>query len=138
MSTFGKFLMVAALVTISACTDAGRFGGFGDGSSGSAGVVPGSANDPTSPAYFSQTIGDRVLFPVDQSTLSAEAQLVLEGQAQWLLANTDYSAVIEGHADQQIEGIRFNGSQGGRDLLEKGNRTVSDANDMVSSAQASI
>lgn len=101
MSTFGKFLMVAALVTISACTDAGRFGGFGDGSSGSAGVVPGSANDPTSPAYFSQTIGDRVLFPVDQSTLSAEAQLVLEGQAQWLLANTDYSAVIEGHADEQ-------------------------------------
>jgi peptidoglycan-associated lipoprotein len=34
----------------------------------------GSPSDPTSPAYFNQTIGDRVLFAVDQSTLTPEAR----------------------------------------------------------------
>jgi peptidoglycan-associated lipoprotein len=58
-------------------------------------------SDPRSPAYFQQAIGDRVLFEVDQSTLTATATSVLDGQAQWLMRNTDYSAVIEGHADEQ-------------------------------------
>ena len=59
------------------------------------------ASDPASPAYFRQTVGDRVLFAVDQSTLSPEARATLDGQAAWLLANPDYLAVIEGHADEQ-------------------------------------
>ena len=103
MSTFTKILMVGALLIISACTNAGRFGSDGGGgsASGAGGIVPGSANDPRSPAYFSQTIGDRVLFQVDQSTLTQEAQAVLDAQAQWLGTNTDYTAVIEGHADEQ-------------------------------------
>lgn len=105
MSIFGKILMVGALLIVTACTNAGRFGddtgaGVG-GASGSGAIVPGSANDPTSPAYFNQTVGDRVLFEVDQSTLTAQGQSVLEGQAKWLLTNTDYTAVIEGHADEQ-------------------------------------
>ena len=58
-------------------------------------------SDPTSPAYFNANIGDRVLFAVDQSTLSAGAQDVLAGQAQWLMANGEYTALIEGHADEQ-------------------------------------
>jgi peptidoglycan-associated lipoprotein len=58
-------------------------------------------SDPTSPAYFQQAIGDRVLFAVDQSTLSPAAQATLDRQAGWLIANRDYTAVIEGHADEQ-------------------------------------
>ena len=42
-----------------------------------------------------------MLFAVDQSTLSSEAQATLEGQAQWLMTNRDFTAVIEGHADEQ-------------------------------------
>ena len=42
-----------------------------------------------------------MLFAVDQSTLSPQAQTILQGQAEWLLANTDYTATIEGHADEQ-------------------------------------
>ena len=61
----------------------------------------GSASDPASPAYFNETIGDRVFFAVDQSTLSPVAIAVLDGQARWLLANASYLAVIEGHADEQ-------------------------------------
>jgi peptidoglycan-associated lipoprotein len=52
-------------------------------------------------AYFQQTIGDRVLFVVDQSTLSPEATGILDGQANWLLQNTQYVVTIEGHADEQ-------------------------------------
>ena len=40
-------------------------------------------------------------FVVDQSNLSPEAQTTLDGQAQWLMANPEFNAVIEGHADEQ-------------------------------------
>ena len=100
-----KFLIAAgAVAALGACTDAGRFGagaGNGAGAPGSGAIVPGSANDPTSPAYFAQTVGDRVLFEVDQSTLTQAAQGVLNAQAKWLIDNTDFAAVIEGHADEQ-------------------------------------
>jgi peptidoglycan-associated lipoprotein len=59
------------------------------------------ASDPNSPAYFNQTIGDRVLFAVDQSTLTPEAQAVLRQQAVWLMNNPSYTAIVEGHADEQ-------------------------------------
>jgi len=87
------------MLAISACTGADRFGG-GAGA-GSGGALAGSIDDPTSPAYFSQAIGDRVLFPVDQSNLSLEAMAVLDGQSDWLTQNGEYSALIEGHADEQ-------------------------------------
>jgi peptidoglycan-associated lipoprotein len=58
-------------------------------------------NDPSSPAYFNQVVGDRVLFPVDQWTLSDEARGTLVGQARWLNTNSGYTAIIEGHADER-------------------------------------
>jgi len=99
------FLVLAGLA-LSACTNANRFDNPSDipentVALNNSGIIPGSANDPSSPAYFSQTIGDRVLFPVDQSSLTTQAQIVLDGQAQWLMLNADYLAVIEGHADEQ-------------------------------------
>lgn len=104
-----KFLILTLIVgalAISGCTRPDRFGGAGagggaggDGIAGSA--LPGSAGDPTSPAYFAQTIGDRVFFAVDQSSLSPTAMQVLDGQAQWLMSNPSYLIVIEGHADEQ-------------------------------------
>jgi len=95
------FLLIGALaLTACANTSAGRFGA-GGGGAGTANAALGSASDPASPAYFQQAIGDRVLFKVDESVLNAEAQLVLDGQAQWMLTNTEYAASIEGHADEQ-------------------------------------
>ena len=93
------------VVATAACTNPDRFGGGNGGAGSDAGGigagVAGSASDPTSPAYFSQAIGDRVLFAVDQSTITPEGRTILDGQAQWLLTNNDYRAVIEGHADEQ-------------------------------------
>lgn len=100
--------LLTAALALSACTDPARFGGADAGLANGAGVapintgvVPGSANDPTSSAYFQQAIGDRVLFEVDQSNLTPVGQATLDGQAGWLQQNSDYQAVIEGHADEQ-------------------------------------
>ena len=102
-----RLLALSALIFVTACSNPGRFGGFG-GFGGDGALDPNAAgngadpaSDPTSPAFFSQTIGDRVLFAVDQSTLSPEAQSILEQQAVWLMTNADYEAIIEGHADEQ-------------------------------------
>ncbi|MGJ8609947.1 MAG: peptidoglycan-associated lipoprotein Pal [Octadecabacter sp.] len=112
-----KHLLKAALVigvlTLSACTNADRFGtGNGDATDLNAnGGFPSSSDvnqtsldpsqNPSSPQFFSQTIGDRVLFEVDTSTLTAQGRATLDGQAGWLATNSDYLAVIEGHADEQ-------------------------------------
>ena len=106
MTYLARSLSLLAVLGLTACTDAGRFGkgdaGAGAGGAGTgSGVIEGSASDPKSPLYFQQTIGDRVLFEVDQHALGAEAKQVLDGQASWLTTNADYSAVIEGHADEQ-------------------------------------
>ncbi|MBN9888821.1 peptidoglycan-associated lipoprotein Pal [Salipiger abyssi] len=106
MTYLSKALIIAAALGLAACTNGDRFGGeagagYGAGAGANGGIVPGSANDPASPAYFSQTVGDRVFFAVDQSTLSPEARATLDAQAQWLMTNNDFLAVIEGHADEQ-------------------------------------
>ncbi|MEM7631883.1 MAG: peptidoglycan-associated lipoprotein Pal [Pseudomonadota bacterium] len=99
-------VMLCAALSVAACTNPDRFGSgdgatdpFANGAAG--GVVPGSAADPSSPAYFQQAVGDRVLFAVDQSTVSAAGRATLDAQAVWLLQNADFTAVIEGHADEQ-------------------------------------
>jgi len=98
-------LLIAALA-VSACTNPDRFGADGMNGAGSmapanGGMIPGSANDPSSTAYFQQAVGDRVLFEVNQSNLTPVGQATLDGQATWLITNTDYQAIIEGHADEQ-------------------------------------
>ncbi len=105
MRLSAKLTMLMAGLAVSACTNANRFDNGAvdlNAATGNAGgFVAGSASDPSSPAYFQQTIGDRVLFAVDQSTLSPSARATLDGQVQWLLTNADYNGVIEGHADEQ-------------------------------------
>jgi peptidoglycan-associated lipoprotein len=100
-----KALLIVGALALAACTNPDRFGGDGgalDPNAGvNTGVVAGSANDPSSAAYFQQAVGDRVLFAVDQSSLTAQGQATLDGQATWLTTNADYTAVIEGHADEQ-------------------------------------
>lgn len=82
-----------------ACTNT-ALNGSNDVDLNSAGVA-GSAADPSSVAYFQEAVGDRVLFEVDQSTLNETARTVLDAQALWLQQNADFTAVIEGHADEQ-------------------------------------
>ncbi len=107
MMNLTRGILLVSVLALAACTNPDRFdsagGAGGAGGVGGAGGIgaPGSASDPRSPAYFQQTIGDRVLFQVDQSTVTPEYQQVLNGQAEWLMTNTDYVAIVEGHADEQ-------------------------------------
>ncbi|EEB70761.1 OmpA/MotB [Ruegeria sp. R11] len=102
MSGLKKAFLVAALLGLAACSgnpwdDTDAYGGSGPG----AGIGAPGQLDPQSPAYFQQEVGDRVLFAVDQSTLSEAAKATLVGQARWLTSNPDYIVTIEGHADEQ-------------------------------------
>lgn len=113
-----KALMIVSALALSACRNPGGGDGFGAdgygangangtngmGGIGTDGVSSGALGDPSNPAsiaYFNQTVGDRVLFVVDQSTLTDEAKAILTGQAQWLASNPDYAIIVEGHADEQ-------------------------------------
>ena len=98
-------LVLCAALLVAGCAQSpfGR-GGAADTAgigAGATGIAPGSASDPTSVAYFRQSVGDRVLFLVDQSTLTPEGRAVLSAQAQWLQQNPQYAVTIEGHADEQ-------------------------------------
>lgn len=108
MKMMTKAMLVLLVMGTTACTRPDRFGGgvndgadagAGAGADANAGLT--GANDPTSPQFFAQTIGDRVLFEVDTSTLTAAGRATLDGQAGWLMTNSDYLAIVEGHADEQ-------------------------------------
>jgi len=104
-----KFAMLAcAVAAVAACSNAkndGMYGngsgGYGSGGYGSGSGTSGLPSDPHSAAYFQQAVGDRVWFAVDQQSLSDEARATLTAQADWLTKNPDFTAVIEGHADEQ-------------------------------------
>jgi peptidoglycan-associated lipoprotein len=84
-------------VTVPGSPDLGYSGADGmlgaDGAGGAyGGTLPGSS------------VSDRVLFAVDQTTLSAEAIGVLNQQIGWLNQNATVPILIEGHADERGTG----------------------------------
>ncbi|MDW4551056.1 peptidoglycan-associated lipoprotein Pal [Defluviimonas sp. D31] len=114
MYKVSSLLLLVGALALSACNNPDRYGaGSGAGGVGGAGGAGGygaggitagglgDPNDPNSLAYFQQRIGDRVLFAVDQSTLTAEAQATLASQAAWLNQHPTATAIVEGHADEQ-------------------------------------
>ncbi len=51
--------------------------------------------------FASAAVGDRIWFDTDSSEVNAKGQDVLNKQAQWLRQYSQYSASIEGHADER-------------------------------------
>lgn len=58
-------------------------------------IKPGSAED------FRVNVGDTVFFDVDQHTIRADAQGVLQKQAAWLQKYPTVKLMIEGHCDER-------------------------------------
>ena len=58
-------------------------------------AIPGSERD------FIVNVGDRIQFLVDQSTLTAQAQDILQRQAAWMKQYSQVSVQVEGHADER-------------------------------------
>ena len=74
------------------------------------GPPPGPAVDPNAgmndPAanrarFQRETMGDTVLFALDQSDLDTQARAILDSQAQWLVRNPTINVTVEGHADER-------------------------------------
>lgn len=101
MSLRATALILTAAMALSACAQGGLRGGDDAINLNGAQGAFGSVSDPGSIAYFNQIVGDRVLFAVDQSTIDASAMVVLDGQAEWLMTNPEFTALVEGHADEQ-------------------------------------
>ena len=97
-----KIAALGAVLALAACARPAQdmqvqdpYAGAGGPGGVNASVLPGSAE------YFKATVGDTVLFPLDQSALTPEARTTLANQAGWLNQNGGFSALIEGHADEQ-------------------------------------
>ncbi len=58
-------------------------------------LIPGSAED------FAEHYPDRVYYGFDRSDISAEAELVLQKQAEWLKKYPHMAVVLEGHCDER-------------------------------------
>lgn len=113
MTLTSKALLILAGLALAACNNpraGGTFGGGGaDGFGNTGGFVDGGIstgnlgdpNDPRSVAHFQQRIGDRVFFTVDSSSLTDEGRATLSAQARWLNENTQFSIIMEGHADER-------------------------------------
>ena len=101
MKTFVKFAAMGALLTMAACSRPAQQGAVVNDPYAKMNQGVGVGTLPGTPEHFKATAGDTVLFPVDQSTLTPEARTTLANQAGWLKQNQGYSALIEGHADEQ-------------------------------------
>ena len=90
------FLRAAALIglviVLAACS---RNPSTGVGNLGPNGGPPGSQQE------FLVTVGDRVFFDTDSTSLTPTATATLDKQAQWLNHYTNYKILIEGHADER-------------------------------------
>lgn len=105
MTIFKAGMLVVGLVALSACSNGGLFNDGRKAAADAAAAAAASAGtgtiDQSTISFFNTSVGDRVLFPVDQATLTGAAVAILDQQAAWLQANPQYQAKIEGHADEQ-------------------------------------
>lgn len=104
MKYITKVALIAGALFLAACEQNSRFdnplGGRGAGDDfASSGLA--SADNPTTPEYFRQFVGDSVFFPVDEYTLNAESRTLLGQQAEWLIDNPNFDAIVQGHADER-------------------------------------
>jgi peptidoglycan-associated lipoprotein len=85
--------VVALAIVLAACSRQAQPRQYGLGGEGPA--TPGTERD------FAVNVGDVVRFEVDSSTLTGEAQGILQDQARWLNDYPQYGITIEGHADER-------------------------------------
>ena len=90
-------IVFSLLFMLSGCSNKNGLGGL-------------DSNDPTSSfgeisqssiEYFTESVGDTILFAVNKSSLEPETIATLQAQAVWLQQNSSIPVTIEGHADEQ-------------------------------------
>lgn len=64
-------------------------------------LAQGSLGREGTAEYFRDEVGDTVTFEQDQTSLTAEGRTTLARQAEWLKKHGDFTARVEGHADEK-------------------------------------
>jgi peptidoglycan-associated lipoprotein len=90
--------VAGALLMLAACSSAPPEPAAGPG--GPAGPS-GPQFGPGSQQDLAATAGDRVYFAFDRADISAEAQQILQRQADWLRRYPNVTVTIEGHCDER-------------------------------------
>jgi peptidoglycan-associated lipoprotein len=86
-----------SIIILGGCSSKDGLGGLGGNASTSGfGDISESSIE-----YFTETVGDTILFEVNKSTLEPETIINLQAQARWLGQNSSIPITIEGHADEQ-------------------------------------
>jgi peptidoglycan-associated lipoprotein len=99
LTLFASLLLVAACSSDPSLDGAGK----GDGTSNQGAGAGSTAGQPApgSAQEFAVTVGDRVFFDTDMSTLTTEGRNTLTKQAEWLKQYSTYSVLVEGHCDER-------------------------------------
>src|SRR6218665_2382440 len=92
---FGLLRAAALVVLVVAVAACSRNPATGVGNLGPGQGAPGSQQE------FLVTVGDRVFFETDSSSLTPTAVATLDKQAAWLNKYTNYRILMEGHADER-------------------------------------
>jgi peptidoglycan-associated lipoprotein len=90
---FGTVLMAVALLT--ACSSTKEEAPAPVAQAPTSSIAPGSAED------FRVNVGDTVFFDLDQHSVRADAQAVLQKQAAWLKQYPQVKLMVEGHCDER-------------------------------------
>ncbi|MEX0969024.1 MAG: peptidoglycan-associated lipoprotein Pal [Paracoccaceae bacterium] len=103
MNVVKSAVLALGVLALAACQNGGPFGNRGGAAGGANGAnaANGGPIEESSLAYFNERIGDTIQFQVDQSTVTAQGQVVLDAQIAWLRQYPDRVILIEGHADEQ-------------------------------------
>lgn len=90
-------VVLSFVLVLGGCSSKNSLGGLGSGDpAASFGEISESSIE-----YFTQAVGDTILFEVNKSNLQAETIETLRAQARWLQQNSSVPITIEGHADEQ-------------------------------------
>ena len=91
-----KFLGIASLALLAACsnTDSSSSSGTGAGM-GAGNIRPGSQEDLVA------NVGDRIFFDFDRSNVRADQRPVLQRQAEWMGRYPEVRVQVEGHTDER-------------------------------------
>ena len=111
MNRWTKALTAASLLGLAACaqpappTTTGAqvvdpYANMGGGALYQGDLAGGTLGAESTPQYFNDQIGNTVLFAANQTALTGDARAVLARQAQWLKSHPNFSAVVQGHAEE--------------------------------------
>jgi peptidoglycan-associated lipoprotein len=88
-----KFLGIASLALLAACSNNDSSNSTGAGGAGN--IRPGSQEDLVA------NVGDRVFFDFDRSNIRADQRPVLQRQSEWMGRHAQVQVVVEGHTDER-------------------------------------